>query len=149
MKYDGNVLFTGRLVPLKYGKLEISCVAYNAVYEAMKAKTITADYTAGEQADTILAAICAAAGVTAGSCPSTEVAVRFDEAYCYDAAMFLCDCLNQDHSTSNGTTFNIAARGSLKTATHVKIKDRECDRAKLRDKVRVKGVDASGIGDCW
>ena len=84
-------------------------------------------------------------GSPLGRCPSTEVAVRFDEAYCYDAAMFLCDCLNQDHSTSNGTTFNIAARGSLKTATHVKIKDRECDRAKLRDKVRVKGVDVSGL----
>ena len=63
VKYDGNVIFTGQLAALDYGATVLKCVLYNAVYEAMKAKTITADYTEGENANVIFAAICAAAGV--------------------------------------------------------------------------------------
>jgi hypothetical protein len=144
VSYDTNVIFTGQLAALDYGSTRLKCVLYNECYEAMKRKTITADYSNGEQADIILAAICAAAGVTAGACPSTSVALNFDDAECFAAAVLLAKTLNTDYSAS-GTTFTIAARGSLKTVTNYQIRNRGVDRAKQRDKVRVRGVDYSGL----
>lgn len=144
IKYDGNVIFTGLLSAHEYGTSNISCILYNSVFEALKTKTFTATYATAEAANVIAAAICAEAGVTLGSCPSTPIAVRFDEANCYDALMFLCDCLNSDFSTS-GNIFNIAARGSAKSVTNYKIKSRGIDRSKQRDKIRVKGTDVNGV----
>ena len=78
-----------------------------------------------------------------GSCPNASLGVNFIDAECYMAAVFLSDILNSDFSAS-GNTFNIAARGSLKTATHYKIQSRGISRGKLRDKVRVRGVSIDG-----
>jgi hypothetical protein len=144
ISFDTHVIYTGQLSALSYSAAQLKCVLYNAVYEAMKAKTITADYSAGEAADVIFAAICAAAGVTVGACPSTTIAVRFIDAECYTSAMFLADVLNSNYYASGGT-FTIGAVGSLKTASHYKIQSRGIDRAKKRDKVRVRGVSSAGI----
>ena len=142
VKYDGDVVFTGLLSALEYGTTILNCVLYNETLEKLKTVTYTASFPTGAGADTILAAVCALAGVTAGTCPSTSIAVRFDETSCYDVVMFLKDCLNSDVWTV-GAVVNIGTRGSAKTVTYVKIKSRGIDRSKLRDKVRVKGMDAS------
>ena len=144
ISFDDNEVFTGTLKAFDITATQIKCVLYNAVFEAMKAKTITADYSSGAPANTIFAAICTAAGVTAGSCPTTTINVNFIDAECYMAAVFLSDVCNSDYSASSGT-FNIAARGSLKTASHFKIQSRGIDRAKKRDKVRVRGVSIAGL----
>lgn len=143
ISYDSNVIFTGQLAALDYGATNLKCVLYNECFETMKRKTITDNYT-DTAANTILGDICAAAGVTAGTCPSTPLSVRFDMAYCFDAAKFLAESLNSDYSSS-GTTFNIAPRGSLKTATNITVKNRGVDRSKKRDKVYVRGVDDMGL----
>ena len=83
-------------------------------------------------------------GVTAGTCPTTTIGVKFIDAECYMAAVFLSDILNSDYSASSGT-FNITARGSLKTASHYRIQSRGISRAKQRDKVRVRGVSIDGL----
>lgn len=145
ISFDNNEVFTGDLMDYEMTATQLKCVLYNAVYEKMKGKTITADYTSGAQADVIFATICAAAGVTAGSCPTTSIlGVKFIDAQCYMAAVFLSDILNSDFSASNGT-FNIAARGTLKTATHFKIQSRGKSRAQVRNKVRVRGVSIAGL----
>jgi hypothetical protein len=146
ISYDTHVLFTGLLSAIEYSASTLKCILYNAVYEAMKAKTFTADYsTSGEAADVIFAAVCAAAGVTAGVCPSTVIKPRFDDATCYDAAALLAKSLNTDFYSSSTNTFNIGDRGSLKTITHYRVSNRAVDRSKKRDFVRVIGVNYSGL----
>ena len=142
VSYDTNIIFTGLLSALEYGRV-LNCFLYNNVYETLKPKTITAVYQTPTDADTIFAAICAAAGVSAGTCPSTPIKVQFDETSCYDAVMFLKDCLNTDIGSS-GNTLNLGAKGSAKTITHYRVKSRGVDRSKLRDYVRVKGTDTVG-----
>jgi hypothetical protein len=144
ISFDTHVLYTGQLSAVTYTATQLKCTLYNAVYEAMKAKTITADYSAGAVANVVFAAVCSAAGVTAGSCPSTIIAVKFVEADCYNSAIFIASILGLDYSASGGT-FNIGTFGSLKTAVHYKIESRSIDRAKKRDKVKVRGVSAAGL----
>jgi len=95
VKFNGAVLWTGMLYAPVYGEDMIDCVCYNECYERMKAKDFTGEYSA-TAANTILSAICSAAGVTAGECPTTTVSVRFKRALCFDAAVFLSDVTNKD-----------------------------------------------------
>ena len=88
ISYDTHEVFTGELSELDYTGTQLKCVMYNAVYEKMKAKTITQDFSQGAQASTILQAICTAAGVTMGSCPNASLGVNFIDAECYMAAVF-------------------------------------------------------------
>ena len=44
ISFDNNEVFTGTLKAFDMTATQIKCVFYNAVFEAMKAKTITADY---------------------------------------------------------------------------------------------------------
>jgi len=142
ISFDGNIIFTGVLSGAVYSSTRIRCIVYNSCYEVMKRRKISGTYLE-TPADEILGDICAAAGVTAGDCPDTAVSVRFDDAYCFDAAMFLREVLNSDYWAVDDVFF-IADKGSEKSVSHFRVQSRGVDRSKRRDKVIVKGVDSDG-----
>ncbi|MGD6850737.1 MAG: hypothetical protein ACQCN6_01600 [Candidatus Bathyarchaeia archaeon] len=146
IKFDGTVIFSGELSALEYENRKILCIVYNKVYEAMKRKTVTGTYE-DTAADTVLAAICTAAGVTDGDCPSTHVSVRFERCDCYSAATWLAKAVTKDFYSSSGTTFNIGDRGSAKSLDNAKISvsNRGLDRSKKRDKIYIRGCDENGV----
>ena len=45
ISYDTHEVFTGELSELDYTGTQLKCIMYNAVYEKMKAKTITQDFS--------------------------------------------------------------------------------------------------------
>jgi len=148
ISWDTTVIWRGMLYAPLFGNDLITCICYNECFEEMKQKDYTATHTS-IAANTILAAICTAAGVVAGSCPSTLVSVRFRRTKCFDAAVFLAEAVNGDYwgdyDGSENPRFNISARGSAKgSITPIAWPERGKDRAKKRDKVIIVGVDADG-----
>lgn len=143
IEWNTTVIFTGILKGADYRRGTLHCKVYNKCYEKMENKFFTGTYSA-TAANTILAAICAAAGVTAGSCPSTLVSVRFDNATCLDSAQFIADAVNKDF-WSVGLTFNIGDRGTAKgSITVISEPKRGIDRAKQKNRVLIRGVDEEG-----
>ena len=146
--FDTTLQFKGLLSAPQYGLATINCLCYNECYVKMNSKDFTNTYNA-VAANTILADICTAAGVIAGSCPTTAVSVRFRRAICWDAATFLAKAVNKDFWTdedaSGNPRFNIGDRGSSKgSVTPISWPDRGIDRSKKRDKVIIRGVDSDG-----
>jgi len=148
--FNGTVIFTGKLYGATLKRDRIECIVYNECYEIMKSKVHTGTYST-TAANTILSNICSSAGVVAGSCPTTAVSVRFDNATCYDAAVFLAKTLGKDfwsdYDANGNPRFNIGDRTNSSpypTFTPLEIPERTVDRAKKRDKVIVRGVDANG-----
>jgi len=148
IQYSASTMMEGLLQGIDYSQDWLTCIVYNACFSKMQEKEITGTYE-GIAANTILGDICTAAGVTAGSCPSTLISVRFNKTECFEAAVYIADCCNNNYWPSGGTatpTFNIGARGSAKgTVTDFSVSNRGIDRAKKRDKVYVRGVDADGL----
>lgn len=147
--FDSTVQFKGVLSAPQYGLTTISCLCYNECYMKMNAKDFTNTYV-NIPANTILTAICGAAGVVAGSCPTTAVSVRFRRTICWDAATFLAKAVNKDfwcdEDGSGNPRFNIGDLGSAKGAvTPISWPDRGIDRSKKRDKVVIRGVDSDGV----
>ncbi|RLE67006.1 MAG: hypothetical protein DRJ38_00100 [Thermoprotei archaeon] len=148
ISFNGTVLFQGILSAVKYSQDYLQCKAYDECIVRMQSKVFTGTYDS-TPANTILQAICDEAGVTAGSCPTTSVSVRFDYTICFDAATFLADVLNSDWWTDydeyGNPRFNIGARGSDKgTLSYISISRRGIDRSKKRTKVIIRGVDKDG-----
>jgi hypothetical protein len=148
--FRGTVVYAGKLCAYKLRRDEIECIVYNECYEIMKARVHTGSYT-NASASTVLAAICNSAGVTAGSCPTTSVSLRFDRTPCYDAAVHLASVLGKDfwgdYDANGNPRFNIGDRvnsSPYPSVTVLEASEVAIDRAKKRDKVIIRGVDASG-----
>ena len=150
--WDVTSIYEGVCTGGNYTPGLLMCFGYNKVFEAMQKKTHTGTYTAAG-ADVILAAICASAGVTdsfiAAGFPggiAPTLGVRFDEANCFDAAVYIARACIGDYYTTLGTTFNIIkTRGAAAVPmTTISVSRRGIDRAKQRDLVVVIGVDAAG-----
>ena len=75
--WGSTVVFAGLLRAYKAKFLNITATVYNSVFELMKKQTITGKYS-NVAASSILAAICAACGMTAGSCPTTAISTQFN-----------------------------------------------------------------------
>jgi len=143
IKYDGSSVFEGTLTGARYYTDNLRAVVYDSVYYSMDGKIHTGSYSEVE-ADTILAAICADAGVSAGECPSTKLSMKFKGTDCWIAANFLAFALNEDFWTSD-SSFNIGKRGTYKgEVTPASVSRREIDRSKRYNKVIYKGYDESG-----
>jgi hypothetical protein len=131
---------------LKYSTTTVEVTAYNAVFAKMSqaSQTITAAYT-GVAANTILAAICTAAGVTAGACPTFAVSIKFNNANCFKAAQDLAAACGLDY-WADGNGFNIGTRDStVQTLGYVGSNSkRGLDYTKTVDTVIVRGVDNTG-----
>jgi hypothetical protein len=143
--WNSNVVFSGLLMAYQATFTQIECTVYNNTAEVMKKHTITGQYT-NVAANTIFAAICAASGVTAGSCPSTVVSTQFNATDCYTAALNLANILGLNMFNS-GVTVNIALKGN-QTPTALTVDSQSSvsiDRSKAGyDGVIVRGVDPNG-----
>ena len=142
---EARVVFAGLLRAYKAKFLNITATVYNSVFELMKKQTITGKYS-NVAAITILAAICAACGMTAGSCPTTAISTQFNSTDCYTAALNVANILGLNLFNS-GNTVNIAVKGN-QTPTAITIdteSEVDIDRSKAGyDGVIIRGVDQAG-----
>ncbi|MGQ9642007.1 MAG: fibronectin type III domain-containing protein, partial [Candidatus Bathycorpusculaceae bacterium] len=144
-----TVVWSGVLYKVVYGREILRCYAYNQAYEIMKSKVIDATYS-GATPSAILQGIANAAGVVAGSAPTTPTrSVRFRKALCYDALEYLASMINKDfwgdYDSSGNPRINIGTKGvSRGTVTPISYPERGVDRGKKRDKVIIRGFDANG-----
>ena len=143
--WGSTVVFAGLLRAYKAKFITITATVYNSVFELMKKQTITGKYS-NVAASTILAAICAACGMTAGSCPTTAISTQFNATDCYTAALNLANILGLNLFNS-GNTVNIAVKGN-QTPTAITIdteSEVDIDRSKAGyDGVIIRGVDQAG-----
>jgi len=138
-------VFAGLLRAYKVKFTIITATVYNSVFELMKKQAITGKYS-NVAASTILAAICAACGMTAGSCPTTAISTQFNATDCYTAALNVANILGLNLFNS-GNTVNIAVKGN-QTPTAIIIdteSEVDIDRSKAGyDGVIIRGVDQAG-----
>ena len=143
--WGSTVVFSGLLRAYKVKFITITATVYNSVFELMKKQSITGKYS-GVAASTVLAAICAACGMTAGSCPSTVISTQFNATDCYTAVLNVANILGLNLFNS-GNTVNIAVKGN-QTPTALTIdteSEVDVDRSKAGyDGVIIRGVDQAG-----
>jgi hypothetical protein len=143
--WGSTSVFAGLLRAYKAKFVSITATVYNSVFELMKKQTITGKYSS-VSASTVLAAICAACGMTVGSCPSTVISTQFNATDCYTAALNLANILGLNLFNS-GNTVNIALKGN-QTPTAITIdteSEVDIDRSKAGyDGVIIRGVDQAG-----
>ena len=143
--WGSTVVFAGLLRAYKAKFITITATVYNSVFELMKKQTVTGKYS-NVAASTILAAICAACGMTAGSCPTTAISTQFNSTDCYTAALNVANILGLNLFNS-GNTVNIAVKGN-QTPTAITIdteSEVDIDRSKAGyDGVIIRGVDQAG-----
>ena len=143
--WGSTCVFAGLLRAYKAKFTSITATVYNSVFELMKKQTITGKYS-NAAASSILAAICAACGMTAGSCPTTAISTQFNATDCYTAALNVANILGLNLFNS-GNTVNIAVKGT-QTPTAITIdteSEVDVDRSKAGyDGVIIRGVDEAG-----
>jgi Concanavalin A-like lectin/glucanases superfamily len=140
---NGQAVIAG----LQYSPTTITVTAYNYIFVQLSqaSQTINKNYV-NVAASSILAQICVEAGVQAGTCPTFQVSVKFNNANCLKAAQELAkDCGCDYWADSNG--FNIGTRDStIQTLGWVGTgSKRGLDYSKQVDQVIISGVDASGV----
>ena len=143
--WGSTTVFAGLLRAYKAKFLNITATVYNSVFELMKKQTITGKYN-NVAASSILAAICSACGMTAGSCPTTAISTQFNSTDCYTAALNVANILGLNLFNS-GNIINIAVKGN-QTPTAITIdteSEVDIDRSKAGyDGVIIRGVDQAG-----
>jgi hypothetical protein len=143
--WGSTSVFSGLLRAYRAEFTKLTCTVYNNTFEQMKKRQITGKYNT-QAANTVLSAICSAAGLTAGSCPTTQVSVQFNATDCYTAALNLANILGLN-LYNIGTTVNIAVKGN-QTPTALTIdasSNVSIDRSKAGyDGVVIRGVDQAG-----
>ena len=116
VQYDSDEIWRGTLTDPRMEMGLIEGKSFDTVVLALSQVSLyTADYTASglgaAGADVILTAILAGTGINVGECPTTTIAVRFEDTNRYYAALFLAQELGMDWWTTLGTTFNIGCKG--------------------------------------
>ena len=147
IKFDGTQRFLGALLGVEYSATQLKCIIYNGIFELMKRRVISGNYI-NIPANVVMEAVRLAAGLInpLGSCPTTPITVTFDQTFCYDATEIVADILSKDFWAQNGDTLYIGDRGSAQSfdGTTAKMSTRGVDRAKKRNKVHYRGVNANG-----
>lgn len=150
--YNDTSEFKGILRAPEFQRDKLLCTCYQTAEEQGQRKVHIGNYTLISP-NVIFAAICASAGIVAGVCPTIPaLSVRYDRAYCYDAARYISWALGKDlYSDFSGASprYNIgtagtgypSGRGVLQYTVTPK---RGKDRGKKRDKVYLRGLDAAG-----
>jgi hypothetical protein len=108
--WGSTVIFSGLLMAYTATFTQITCTVYNNTFEVMQKRQITGAYN-NVAANTVLAAICAASGMTAGSCPTTTVSIQFNSTDCLTAVQNLAALLNQN-VYNTGSTVIIGVKGN-------------------------------------
>lgn len=149
--WNSTQIFTGTMRGARNEASTLTCNIYDSCYDIMQRRLFgkpAINYIA-TAANTILAAICAAAGVTAGVCPSTLVTIKFDNILCYEAGVLLAKALNLDFwggYSAGSPIFNIGTKGSATpvAVSPIGLSESSTDRSKQRNGVVVQGRDISG-----
>jgi len=136
-----GVIFSGLLMAYTATFTQITCTVYNNTFEVMQKRQITGAYN-NVAANTVLAAICAASGMTAGSCPTTAVSIQFNSTDCLTAAQNLAALLNQN-IYSSGSTVIIGVKGN-QTPTAITV-DTQSQVNFDRSKTAYAGVIIRGV----
>jgi hypothetical protein len=144
--YGTHLILRGILTGGKYHKKFIEGVTYDTVYEKLKRGKITGDYFSSN-CTTVLQAICTAAGITYGGCPSVAIGVSFISASCWDAAMYVCDIARGYYSSNGVDTFTVSATSGSNRTISIVIDDvskRDIDNVKVRNHAIARGRDEDG-----
>ena len=139
--WGSTVIFSGLLMAYTATFTQITCTVYNNTFEVMQKRQITGAYN-NVAANTVLAAICAASGMTAGSCPTTAVSIQFNSTDCLTAAQNLAALLNQNVYNS-GSTVIIGVKGN-QTPTSITV-DTQSQVNFDRSKTAYAGVIIRGV----
>jgi hypothetical protein len=143
--WGSTSVFSGLLQAYTATFSTLTCTVYNNTFEIMKKRSVTGQFN-NVAANTVFAAICAACGMTAGSCPSTVISTQFNATDCFTAAGNLANILGLN-LYNVGTTVNIGVKGNqtptaliIDTQSNVNI-----DRSKSGyDGVIVRSTDQAG-----
>lgn len=154
IKFLGATVFQGVIGAWQIeSERYLKCEVYDKVYYLMDKKTHPDPASSAvivynsTQCDTILTAVAGeVTGVSAGSCPSDSISVKFNRAGCFNIVKFLAQSVNKNFYSTNANTINIADRGSNKGRLEIigVPSRRKVSNFKKRDKVVVRGVDADG-----
>ncbi len=139
--WGSTVIFSGLLEAYTATFSQITCTVYNNTFEVMQKRQITGAYN-NVAANTVLAAICASSGMTAGSCPTTAVSIQFNSTDCLTAAQNLAALLNQNVYNS-GSTVIIGVKGN-QTPTSITV-DTQSQVNFDRSKTGYAGVIIRGV----
>ena len=139
--WGSTVIFSGLLMAYTATFTQITCTVYNNTFEVMQKRQITGAYN-NVAANTVLSAICSAAGMTAGSCPITAVSIQFNSTDCLTAAQNLAALLNQN-VYNTGSTVIIGVKGN-QTPTAITI-DTQSQVNFDRSKTGYAGVIIRGV----
>lgn len=153
--YNTSSEFKGVMKAPEFQRDKILCKCYQTAEEIGQRKEYSGLHQDPPVApNTVFAAICTAAGIIAGVCPTTpNISVRFKRAYCYDSARYVAWVLGKDlYSDFDGSgnpRYNIGTAGtggpSGRGYLHISVAPkRGKDRGKKRDKVYLRGLDVSG-----
>jgi hypothetical protein len=138
---SGSVIFSGLLMAYTATFTQIKCTVYNDTFEIMQKRQVTGAFN-NVAASTVLAAICTACGMTAGSCPSTVVSIQFNSTDCLTAATSLASLLNENVYNS-GSTVIIGQKGN-QTPTSIYV-DSQSSVNFDRSKTAIAGVIIRGV----
>ncbi len=147
--YNDDYVCDAQIGPVKVKATVIECTAYNATYKRMEKFRITGSYV-NTAANVVMTAICDAAGVNFDYCPETAVSVRFEDADCFTAAKFVAESLNTGfygyyNAGAETYFFGVGDDSSSRYPSRLRIKEINIDQSQRRDRVRIRGVDESGI----
>ena len=141
---SGSVIFSGLLMAYTATFTQITCTVYNDTFEVMQKRQVTGAWTnvAANASNGPFAAICAAAGMTAGSCPSNTVSIQFNSTDCLTAVQNLAALLNTNVYNS-GSTVIIGQKGN-QTPTSITV-DSLSSVNFDRSKTNIQGVIIRGV----
>jgi len=141
-------LFEGTCTGAIHSRGMLDCIVYNEAYEILQRfQPFNTSYTA-TAASVILTALGAHVGIAVSwdPVPDPNVSIRFDYANPMDVLIALAESTGNDYWTTTGPlTIHIGVRGVARGAVAtLENSRRTLDRAKQRNNVRIRGVDAAG-----
>jgi len=151
IKLSGVTKFTGKLTIPKLKSDTIECYCLDSVQRAMEKASFTGQYAA-VAVNTIMTAICAAAGVTWGSNITYNRNLQFNDALCLYAAIIVCIHCGTSGTEStpldwwtDATKIYIGQKGSSKgTISLAGVGEKTTDYEKMKSKVTSRAWNTSG-----
>ncbi|MCW4000818.1 MAG: LamG domain-containing protein [Candidatus Bathyarchaeota archaeon] len=143
--YGGAVKFTGKLLYQYLTYFTIRCKILSLAFLQADGVPFTYyDAGVGTDADELFAAVCTTCGLTAGSCPTDTIRLRFDKADCWKVieliALYTGKAIVED-----GLTISITDKGSAQSYSGVIAQPtRKLDPQQVYTKIYARGTDVDG-----
>ena len=148
--WDGNVIFNGLLKAYTSNFTYITATCYNNTFELMQKSFITGSY-ANQAPSAILNAICAASGMTPGTCSPaigtpSYISLQFNDTDCLTALQTLAATCSVN-CWNSGSTINLSIKGNQSptalTATTQSTVNFDRSKAQYTGVV-IRGINAYG-----